>query len=157
MQTGISYPSIASLILSTIYLTSSSVTYGPAGKQKPTLNSSSSMPLVYTGETTNTPLPLLETPDFKDLHPAQRACCPPISQYPPGSGRRQVPVSHWHLHKYNKNPSQFTHPPHISFERPEKTTPGRPIGPPGAAKARSHAKWRITLREMGTRCRKIKL
>ena len=37
---------IASLMHSTIYFTSSSVTYGPAGRQKPTLNKSSSTPFV---------------------------------------------------------------------------------------------------------------
>lgn len=37
---------IASLIHATIYLTSSSETYGPAGRQKPTLNKSSSTPFV---------------------------------------------------------------------------------------------------------------
>ena len=37
---------IASLIFSTIYLTSSSVTHGPAGRQKPTLNIDSLTPLV---------------------------------------------------------------------------------------------------------------
>ena len=45
-RTATTYFTIASLMLSTIYLTSSSVTYGPAGRQKPTLKSSSSMPLV---------------------------------------------------------------------------------------------------------------
>ena len=45
----IAYLTIASLMLSTIYFTSSSVTYGPAGRQKPTLNSASSTPFVYTG------------------------------------------------------------------------------------------------------------
>ena len=40
------YLTIASLMLSTIYFTSSSVTHGPAGKQKPTLKSSSSTPFV---------------------------------------------------------------------------------------------------------------
>ena len=42
----IAYLTIASFMLSTIYFTSSSVTYGPAGKQKPTLKSFSSIPLV---------------------------------------------------------------------------------------------------------------
>ena len=45
----IAYLTMASLMLSTIYFTSSSVTYGPAGRQKPTLNSASSTPFVYTG------------------------------------------------------------------------------------------------------------
>ena len=39
------YTSIASLIQSTMYLTSSSVTYGPAGRQKPTLKRDSDTPL----------------------------------------------------------------------------------------------------------------
>lgn len=42
----IAYSPIASLMHSTIYLTSSSETYGPAGRQKPTLNKSSSTPFV---------------------------------------------------------------------------------------------------------------
>lgn len=51
--------------------------------------------------------PLLEPPGFKVPPPAQRARCSPISQYPPGSGRRQVPVSHRHLYKYNKISTKF--------------------------------------------------
>ena len=39
--------SIASLIHSTIYFTSSSVTYGPAGRHIPTLNSASLTPFIY--------------------------------------------------------------------------------------------------------------
>ena len=43
------YFTIASFIESTIYFTSSSVTYGPAGRHIPTLKISSLTPLVYAG------------------------------------------------------------------------------------------------------------
>lgn len=40
---------MASLIFSTMYLTSSSLTYGPLGRHMPTLNKDSETPLTYAG------------------------------------------------------------------------------------------------------------
>ena len=41
------HPMMFSLMVSTIYFTSSSETYGPAGKHIPTLNIDSETPLIY--------------------------------------------------------------------------------------------------------------
>ena len=43
------YPIMLALMVSTIYLTSSSVTYGPAGKHMPILKIASDTPLTYAG------------------------------------------------------------------------------------------------------------
>ena len=43
------HPMIFALIVSTMYLTSSSLTYGPAGRHIPILNKASETPLTYAG------------------------------------------------------------------------------------------------------------
>ena len=43
------HPMMFSLIVSTMYFTSSSLTYGPAGRHIPTLNKASDTPLTYAG------------------------------------------------------------------------------------------------------------